>query len=79
MDSEYFNPMTPSAVSEKSESALLDRLSPNDKLRIGRLLYSVENQHCPETDEDAINTFYTSDWEVSEIKQNNNETNTQHN
>lgn len=74
MDSEYFNPMTPSAVSEKSESTLLDRLSPNDKLRIGRLLYSVENQHCPKTDEDAINAFYTSDWEVSEIKQNNNET-----
>lgn len=74
MDSEYFNPMTPSAVSEMAEDALLDRLSLNDKLRIGRLLYSVENQHCPETNKDALNAFYTSDWEVSEIKQNNNET-----
>ena len=73
MGGEYFNPVTPSAVLEKSESTLLDRLSPNDKLKIGRLLYSVENQHCPKTDEDALNTFYASDWEVSEIKQNNNE------
>lgn len=47
------------------------RLSPQDELKVGKLLYSIENGRLPDTDKDAYEAFNSAAWEITHMKQNN--------
>lgn len=46
-------------------------LSSTDMLKVGGLLYSVENGQLPKTDEESYEAFSSAAWEVTHMKQNN--------